>query len=337
MPTIWDVAKLAGVSKTTVSRVITRSGYVSPKTFEKVNRAMEALNYIPSQMAQGIRTGKTHTIAMFVPDYKNTYYNALYAGVEQIVLNRNYTVMICNTNGEPVREIEYAESVCRRNIDGIIYSTYIRNDVSSNYFMNLARKLPVIFMNDIIPHNGEFAYVLPEEFESTCGAVQYLYGLGCRRIAYLRMPLNISAVGRRYEGYLSGLQRCGLEYDRSLIYECSESGEDHIAMGKRAAKALMSDEHAPDAIMSANDTMAIGALIYLVRHGHSVPKDIRVIGFDNIDMCNIVQPTLTTLAQPTEQMGRTAAEMLIDMIEGGIKSRSKQLVFSPELVVREST
>lgn len=337
MATILDVAALAGVSKTTVSRVITRSGYVSPETHAKVAQAMAQLNYQPSRMAQGIRTGRTHTIAMLVPDCKNTYYNAVYSGVEQVALRCNYTAMICNTNSDPRREIEYAENLCRSNIDGIIYCTYMRTEDSGAYFRKLSQRLPVVFMNDIVPHDGSCAFVLPEEFLSSSGAVRYLYELGCRRIGYLRMPRNVSAVGRRYEGYLDGLKRCGLEFDPSIVYECPESGGDYIEKGKRAAEALMQGAAPPDAIMSANDTMAIGALIYLGRSGCRVPEDVRVLGFDNIDMCRVVQPTLTTLAQPSEEMGAAAAEMLIGMIEGGIGKNRRQLFFDPELLVREST
>lgn len=336
MPTIWDVAKLAGVSKTTVSRVITKKGSVRPKTYEKVIGAMKELNYSPSLMAQGVRTGKTHTIAVFIPDSKNVYYNMLYTGIERSALNQGYTVMICNTNGKPEREIEYAESMLRRNVDGIIYNTYVRDAHSNGYFMNLSKTVPVVFMNDIVPYNGEYACVLPEEQKSTASAVEYLYRKGCRRIAYLRMPSNVSVVEKRYAGYLDGLAQCGLELDASLVYDCKDYNISFIEIGKQAAEVLIHMEEPPDAILSANDTMAIGSIIYLVKHGYRIPEEVCVIGFDNIEICNIIQPNLTTLAQPTEQMGYEASNMLIRMIEDGISEAKDQRTFEPKLIIRES-
>lgn len=336
MSTILDVAKLAGVSKTTVSRVITQNGSVSHKTYEKIVRAMRELDYVPSYMAQGIRTGKTHTIVLFVPDYKNIYYNSLYAGIEKVVLKRGYTVMLCNTNGEPKREIEYAENVLRKGVDGIIYNTYVRDSKSIEYFLNLARAFPVVFMNDILPEGAQLACVLPEERDSTASAVRYLYNRGCKRIAYLHMPPNISVVEKRYQGYLQGLEECGLCMDKETVCECDDANLTFIEKGQKAAERLMALPHPPDAILSANDTMAIGAIIYLTRHGYKIPDNIRIIGFDNIETCNIVCPNLTTLAQPTVEMGSAAANMLINMIEKGIENEKKQMIFKPALFIRES-
>jgi DNA-binding LacI/PurR family transcriptional regulator len=338
MSTILDVARLAGVSKTTVSRVITNQGAIRDDTRQKILEAMKLLDYTPSIHAQGIRTGKSKTIAVFIPDHSNTFYNAMFRGIEDIAIERGYLVMTCNTNSDPRRELGYAQMLLKHNIDGFIYNTYNRNQTSLDYFFALAQKMPVVFMDDVVPKRSNLSYVIVDGKSSTMNAVKYLYQLGCRSIAYIRMPPNISVVGSRYEGYVQGLEECGLPLNNLLVYNCekNESYLSHIQVGVSGAEKFMSAEAPPDAILSANDTMAIGAITYLVRNGWRIPQDVRVIGYDNIEMSSIIQPNLTTIAQPATEMGRRAAKILIDTLER-IPVEANQLVLESQLLVREST
>jgi LacI family transcriptional regulator len=338
MPNIWDVAKIAGVSKSTVSRVINKSGSVKEDTQIAVNDAIKKLNYSPSYFAQGIRTGKTRTIALLVPDHSNTFYNEMLRGVEEVMLKHDYMTLVCYTVKCPSREINYGKELVKRNVDGIIYNTYEKNKKSFDYFLNLSKSMPVIFMDNIAPPNENVSFVLTEGRESTKKATLYLYNKGCRRIAYLRVPPKISVINQRFEGYSEGIFESGVGFDEKLVYNSDVNGGEssYIEMGINGARYLMSLENPPDAIMASIDTMAIGAIKYLKSAGYSVPGDVKVIGYDNIDLCTLIEPTLTTIAQPIYRLGTEAANILINKIKGE-SSIKDQIVFDAELIIREST
>ncbi|MGI6777820.1 MAG: LacI family DNA-binding transcriptional regulator [Acetivibrionales bacterium] len=337
MANIWDVAKLAGVSKTTVSRVINKNGPVKEETRIAVEDAMKKLNYTPSYFAQSIRTRKTKTIAMLVPDYSNVFYNEMYNGVEEVALKHGYMVMVCNTYKSSTMEINYTKELLKRQVDGIIYNTYKKSIKNINYFFSLSETMPVVFMDHVFTQNSKVSYVVTEGFESSKKAVKYLYEKGCRRIAYIRVPPDISVVNHRYEGYKEGILEYGLKFERELVYQCSS---DQITLplmevGVNGAKYFMSLQNPPDAIMASIDTMAIGAIKYLKSAGYSVPGDVKVIGYDNIDLCTIIEPALTTIAQPIHSLGSEAAKILISKINGE-KNIKDQIVFQPEFIIRDS-
>lgn len=338
MASIWDVARLAGVSKSTVSRVISNNGPVKQETREAIERAMQALNYTPSYFAQGIRTGKTKTIAVMVPDHGNVYYNAMIECIEKEALKHGYMVLLCNTHRNPSNEIRYVEELLKRNIDGIIYNTYEKNRKNLDFFLNLSETLPLVFMDNIVPKNETVPYVISEGYNSTKQAVHYLYDLGCRRIAYLRTPPDISVIHHRYDGYKAGLQVCGLELNRAYVFQSEQynANETHMDVGMAGAEFLMELPQRPDAIMAATDAMAIGAMKFLRSQGVRIPQDVKIIGYDNINLCTLVEPNLTTIAQPIEKIGSHAAIILINKING-IHNENEQIVFDSELIIRKST
>jgi LacI family transcriptional regulator len=333
-----DVAKRAGVSRSTVSRVISGNGAVKPETRVSVEKAIEELNYTPSYFAQGIKTGKTKTLAMIVPDYSNIYYGEMFRGIERIALKNGYMVMICNTDKSSKRERSYTEELLKRNVDGIIYNTYKRNKENIDYFIKLSKKIPLVFM-DLLPWGDEkVPYVLTEGFESSKKAAKYLISKGKKRIGYIRMPPYISVVQHRYEGYKQGLIESGITPDGDIVYQCpnNEVGKTHLEIGYEGAMALMDKENPPDAIMTAVDIMAVGAIKYLNQAGYKIPQDVSVIGFDNIALATVVEPNLTTIAQPTSLIGEEAAKIIIAKInsEENIK---EQIMFEPEFIIRQST
>lgn len=337
MSTILDVAKLAEVSRSTVSRVISGNGAVNARTREKVEKAIKELNYTPSFFAQGIKTGKTKTIAMMVPDYSNVYYGEMFCGVERIALQHGYMVMICNTDHSSTTEKNYTEEMLKHRVDGIIYNTYKKNSDNIKYFFQLAKQMPMVFM-DHLPFEGTQSYVLTEGYESSKRAAQYLIRKGKRRIGYIRMPPYISVVHHRYAGYKQGLISGGIEPDGDIVYQCpdDEMGKTHMEIGYEGAQALMGKDNPPDAIMCAVDIMAVGAIKYLKQAGYKIPEDVSVVGFDDIALATIIEPHLTTIAQPTRQIGEEAAKILIAKINGNENINDK-IMIEPEFVIREST
>jgi len=337
MPDIIDVAKLAGVSKSTVSRVLGNSGPVKQETRTKIENAMKELNYTPNYFAQGIKTGKTKTVAIILPDSTNLFYNELLVGIEDVLLKNGYMMLICNTQRDVNREMEYIKKLLKRNIDGLILSTYFDNDRNLNYYKKLSAKLPIVFMDNVFPDNNQISKVLSEGKESNRRVVKYLYDKGCRKIAYLRIH-NISIINHRYEGYLLGLEDCNLKYDERYVYMDlnAELNKSNIEIGMEGAEYLMNQQEPPDAIIAAIDTIAIGAIRYLVNNGYKVPEEVKVVGYDNVELSWLTKPSLTTLSQPIYNIGSEAAKILVHKILID-NNYNQQIIYEPELIIREST
>lgn len=338
MSTILDVAKLAGVSRSTVSRVISGNGAVKPATRINVESVIDELDFTPSYFAQGIKTGKTKTLAMIVPDYSNLYYGEMFRGVERIALKHGYMVLICNTDKSSTRERSYTEELLKRKVDGIVYNTYKKHNQNIEYFTKLSKKLPMVFMDHLQWEDESVPYVLTEGYESSKKASKYLVSIGRKRIGYIRMPPYISVVQHRYAGYKQGLIESGIEPDKDIVYQCpnNEVGKTHLQIGYEGAKALMDRDNPPDAIMTSVDIMAVGAIKYLKQAGYKIPQDLSIIGFDNIALATIVEPNLTTIAQPTRKIGEEAAKILIAKINEE-ENIQDQIMFEPEFIIRQST
>lgn len=336
MVTIFDVAKEAGVSKSTVSRVINHDERVRDNTRAAVEAAIEKLHYSPSFMAQAIRTRKTHTIALMVPEYSNIFYTEMFRGVEDIALKHGYMVLVCNTERHAMSEIEYAQELLKRNIDGIIYNTYRMDDEMAEYLHNIEKKIPVVYMNKPMNDEDYAPHVYTDGLPSTRNAVKYLYQNGRRKIGYVLNSEDISIIEDRFVGYLQGLEECGLPRNEEWIYRVRRENEpDYIKLGCDAARYFLSLENRPDAIMTAIDMIGIGCVKEFHASGVNMPEDMSVIGFDNVFLSELIDPPLTTIGQPIREMGQAAAEILISILEG--KTCENTVVFEGNLIVRATT
>jgi DNA-binding LacI/PurR family transcriptional regulator len=335
MATIWDVAKLAGVSKSTVSRVM-NNGSSSDEARNAVLDAIKKLNYQPSCFAKNIRTQKSMTIALMIPDASNFFYTEMFKAIEQVAYEREYMVILCDTQSSTDAEIAYAEKLLQRRIDGLIYCTYKMDKAAQNYFLALSSKLPVVFADYSFRIYDNISLVATEGYSSSRNGVRFLYHKGCRRIAYINFPKDVHVTYHRYEGYLKGLEDCGLASNPELVYfppcEHIMSARD---MGFNGAKHLFSTGGQVDAIMAAADPIAMGAVKYLKYQGIRIPGEIRVIGFDNNEFCEVIDPPLTTIAQPISRIGTTAAQILFNKIAGN--TAEERVFFDGELIQRDST
>ncbi len=336
MATIWDVAKLAGVSKSTVSRVI-NNGSCSTEAKNAVLAAIKKLNYQPSCFAQNIRTQKSMTIALMIPDASNLFYTELFKAIQEVAYAGQYMVTLCDTQNSPNYEIKYAEKLLSRKIDGLIYGTYKMNAKTQDYFLSLSESLPVIFIDYAYKRYDDIAIVATEGFESTRDAVKFLYQKGRRNIAYVNFPRDVEVTYLRYEGYMKGLEDCGLPFFSNMVYFPYIKEEAFgMAIGYNGAKALLTKNHKIDAIMAAADPLAVGVIKYLKKQNISIPDDISVIGFDNTELCEIVEPTLTTIAQPIREIGTTAMRILLNKINR-IDNGQEQIILNGQLIQRKST
>jgi DNA-binding LacI/PurR family transcriptional regulator len=331
--TIVDVAKRAGISVSTVSRVLNGSGYVSEDARARIERAMRELEYVPSTIARSMRDKRTRTIAIFIPEYSNVFYSEMLSALMPKAAELDYMIITCSTNQDAKYETEYIEQLLSRSIDGIIFFTYggIRGNLA--YITKLSNRIPIVFMDSVFEHEP-VSVVSTDGWSGTKKAVSHLIDLGHRRIGYLKISDDYFVAERRYEGYVAALEEADLEPDPALVYGVKL--DDIQRRAHEAGAYFLGLSERPTAIVAVDDMFAIGIMNYLKLHDVAIPEGMAVVGFDDIALSRIVSPSLTTVAQPIHQLAHEALKLLIETIaDHGISNRKLQL--DTKLIVRRST
>lgn len=331
MATIDDVAREACVSKATVSRVLNGTAPVNNETKKKIELAMEVLKYSPSFLAQSMRSKKTKTIGVIVPDYANPFYSSLFKEIEKSLRAKGYMALICPTDEDAETEIENVKKLVSRQIDGIIFFTYKGGDEHYKFITELSYKTPCVFM-DQVNDDLSVSQVITNGFTGVREATRYLLEKGHRRIACIKGPAKFKVTSARYQGYLAALEEFKIHEDDRLIYE----GDFHIEGGFKAGEHFSRLDTIPSAVVSVTDLMAIGALRYFGYAGIRVPEQVEVIGFDNISLCTLVTPPLSTVAQPIHKLAEEAVNLLVKKIDNP-RSKNRKIVLEGELIIRRST
>ncbi|WP_297990703.1 LacI family DNA-binding transcriptional regulator [Anoxybacillus sp.] len=327
--TIYDVAKAAGVSISTVSRVVNNTGRISEKTRKKVLKVMEALHYQPSMVASAL-TGKcTRTIGLIIPDVANPFFAEISRKVEDRGRELGFNVLMCNTDNNPETEEMYLSLLKQKSVDGIIIGTTTKNYTVLNDL--LQAQFPIAFIAQDIPELA-IDVVKVDDFLGGYQAVSHLVSLGHKKIAIMLGNLNRTSDKDRLYAYRQVLQESGLEYDEKLVVYTDYSME----AGRRAALELLTSSQKPTAIFACFDSLAVGIYQAAKELGISIPEDLSVVGFDNTILSTIVDPPLTTVAQPIDEMGRQVVDLIVKAIEGE-KHIKQRIVLPPELMIRRST
>lgn len=337
MNTIIDVAKLAGVSKSTVSRVISGNGNIRPETRRKVEAAMSELHFVPNQLARGIRTGHTHTIALMVSETANLYYNELLYHIEAIAREHDYMVMLCNSGTDSVLGEKYISWLQQRNVDGLLYCFYRDNEVTDRLYQ-LSSSLPIVFLDNPLLNRSNISCVGADGLIDVAEVIRDLHQHGAKSIAFIGID-DICNNTYRCMGYRAGLASCGYDFDPKLCYTIPFDKaivKSHFQVGFEAARELMSLQNRPDAIVAATDMLAIGALKYFSYAGISVPQQVSVVGYDNIHLSSMVFPALSTIAQPVDRIANEAMDILLHKIEVD-NSYNKSFLAKSTFLKRAST
>lgn len=328
MSSIREVARLAGVSVATVSRTLKTPDVVSPGTRDKVLAAVEKTGYRPNLMAVQFRSRRTRNLVVLVPKIANTFYARVISGIQLAAQSRGYGVLLCNTQGDEAIEAQYAQLVSTRQADGVIQLR------AHNPFADRAAasaSLPMVNACEVL----DVAPCPTLKLDNRAAAremTEHLIALGHQRIAVIKGPRRSPLTRDRFDGYRDALEAAGISVDDSLL--CP--GDFSPQSGYAGARTLIERTKPPTAIFCESDEMAIGALQWLKRAGLRVPEDISIAGFDDIEFANYCDPALTTIAQPAEDFGETAVEMLVTLIEGGRLEPMHRLL-PYRLVTREST
>lgn len=328
--TIRDVAKYANVSISTVSRVMNAPDTVVEEKRTKVLEAIEALQYQPNGFARGLIYKKSDTLGVMIPDIENPYYAGLIRGMQDAAVMLNHSLMICNTDRDKQRTIAYVQSFFEKQVDGIIFTS---DSLHEEYYEEMQRyRLPFVLASTNAPE-----YDIPsvdiDDVQGAYDAVRHLLDAGHRKIGMIGFPLGETISGEpRYNGFKQALRQFGLsEYE-----ECIEFAEHRFEHAFEAAERLMS--RCPDltAIFAASDEFAMGAISYLREQGKAVPEHVSVIGFDNIRMAQMFIPKLTTIDQPTYDIGYRSVLKLHELITSGKVAVLREKL-PHHLIVREST
>ncbi len=330
MPTIKDVAQRAGVSPTTVSYVLTGSRFVRPATRARILRVIEELNYQPDYVARSLRAKRTLTVGMIVSDIANPFYADIVRGVEDVLSERHYSLILCNTDEAPERERTALQLLVGKKIDGLIIVATGAN-IEALAAASQAG-LPIILVDRRLP--GDWLdTVLVDDRQGAETAVRHLLALGHRRIGAIIGRTGISTTDSRRLGYEAALLARDVPIDPDLI----RNGQSTVDGGAAAARALLDLRPRPTAIFTANNLMTLGLFMALKECGLRCPEDVAVAGFDDMIWLSAFAPGVTTIAQPNLNLGKRAAELLMDRLTGCAPESPRIEVLPARLVVRESS
>jgi len=326
--TIQDVARVAGVSVATVSRVINKSGTVTQKTRDVVLEAIKQLEYRPNLLGRNLRRTETKLILALLPTIANPFYSRIVKGMEDIAHKNGFNVLLCNTDSNADRERVYLELLKNRRADGVIF---MAPEISCEELSEIGRSFPVVQCCEY-KENTHVPRVTIDNFVAAKKAVKHLILLGNRRIGMISCRNSFLSTIRREQGYKAAIEEAGIEYDERLIVY----GDYSFKSGYRAASNILMQNERAEAIFSISDIMAIGALRAARDKGLRVPEDLAVVGFDNISFASMCDPMLTTISQPKYDLGCTAMELLIKKVKGEMEVPA-EVVLENELVIRETT
>lgn len=332
MATIWDVARLARVSKSTVSRALNGAPGVAPETARRVLEAARALRYRPNLVAQSLVKRRTQTIGLIIPDQRNPYYAHASWVAEREAGLHDYLVMVCNSDNDPRKEEEYLRVLEARQVDGILLIGGVKS-VAPVVRMAAQSSIPVVLVDRAVGSTYPIPSVVLDNIRGGRELTEFLLNLGHLRIAFVTSEYTMAERDRRI-GYERALEAAGLPVDPELVVRLEEATWKDGRLA-RLEQLLLSDSR-PTAIFASNDLKAIAVYRLLRRLGLRVPDDISVVGYDNIEIADLLTPPLTTMAQPIDDMAATGMRILLQLIEGG-DPPSEPIRFAPRLHVRAST
>ncbi|NOU95852.1 substrate-binding domain-containing protein [Paenibacillus sp. LMG 31456] len=329
MPTIKDLAKELGVSVSTVSRALNNHPDIRQETKQEVLEAMKRINYTPNALARSLIQRKSNTIGLMIPDITDPFFSAMAHDVEEVLSDNGYLVIYVNTSRRPDKEKRFLTSVLERKMDGIIVTPDFLDEDGIELLQRL--KIPVVFLRRRPPQGLEMPFVDVDHYEGACNAMDYLFSLGHKEIGFIGMPQYSFTGKERYRGYIDSLQKRGLEPNpKGVIWDGRT-----MECGSRSMGRLMEEYPAMTAVFAANDLLGIGALEWLAAHDISVPGQMSVIGFDNLEVSNLHWIKLSTVAQPRKEMGRKAAELLMQMLLDN-RLTADSILLNTQLIIRQT-
>lgn len=330
--TIKDIAKILGISVSTVSRALKDHPDISVETKREVQALAKKLNYSPNVIALSLRNKKTFLIGVIIPEIIHHFFSCVISGVEQIANQNGYNVVIFQSNEAYEREVSICQTILNSRIDGVLVSM-AKTSVNGGHFRELQQAgIPIVFF-DRICGDIDTDRVIVDDFNGAYAAVQHLISVGCKRIAHLSAPQTMQIAQKRQMGYIQALKDARIPIREDLIIQCDNQA-DAMIVGEQ----LMQKAEKPDGIFAVNDLTAAGAM-YAIKHlGYKVPEDVAICGFTDGLVSTLTDPTLTTVEQHGDKMGQMATELLLRRIQSEDETiPTVTRVVKTNLIVRGST
>lgn len=328
--TIKDIARMANVSHTTVSRALKDSPEIGEETRRRIKELAQRLNYTSNALARGLVLKRSDSIGLVIPDIINPYYAHISKAIENVASGRNFSLIICNTDRNPEKERHYLQFLRAKQVDGIIMVPVTNRPEP---LQDLVRDgIPLVLIDNWVP--GVTAdFITNDNFAGAAAAVRHLIRRGKRRIVHFAGPRDSFASQERLRAYLQVMAEQGLAVPEAWVIPTNATFEE----GERAARQLLHAGELPEAIFAVNDVVAMGALKYFYRKGVRVPEDLALMGYDDIEMVAMLPVALTTVRQRKHELGRTAAQMILERILAPDEAREyRNVTLQPRLVVRKS-
>ena len=329
--TIVDIAKRLKLSPSTVSRALSDHPDIKNATKERVRKIARELKYTPNTIAQSLKRNRTNTIGVLVPEIEHDFFSSAISGIEEVAYQAGYAIIVCQSNEDYEREVINTNVLVNQRVAGIIVSISQSTKCGDHFQDVIKRKIPLVFF-DRACEDVVASKVIIDDYTSSFNAVTYLIGKGYKRIAHFAGPRELVICIKRWEGYVNALKAAGLP----VIEDFVRYGGLHEQYGYNSMDALLKEGKIPDAVFAVNDPVAIGAFQRIREAKLRIPEDIAIIGFSNNKITTLVDPQLTTMSQPSFEMGKKAAEILINNIKNA-GTEPRTFILDTELIIRGST
>ena len=330
MPTIKDVAKHSGLAYATISKYL-NGGNVLPQNREKIEVAIKELNFTVNEFARGLKTNKSNTVGIIIPDIGNVYVTHTIPIIVDVLRKNGYATIICDSRSDHERELELINFLMSKRVDGII-NMPVGAD-GSHLSAALDNKIPIVLLDRVVTDCiGRVDAVLVDNVHAAQEATAYLIEKGHTEIGIIAGPRDVSTAMDRLSGHISMLKKHKLEVKDSLI----EYTDFTIESGYRACKRLLSNNPDMTALFTTNYDVSMGAMMAINERGISVPDSISVFGFDDMPFAQVIKPHLSVIAQPICDIGKNAAQMLLDRMVGNSKGHPKVVVLRTSAAIRDS-
>lgn len=334
--TIKDIARALKLSSSTVSRALKGSHQISQATQKLVKEYAEKHNYHPNIMAQSLRGNKSRSIGVLFPAVANNFFAEVMNGIESVANKRNYQVTISQTHESFTRELENIEHLMLRSVDGLLIS--LAAETRDLHYINrlLDEKFPIVFFDRVI-NKANTHCVVADNFGGSYNATKHLIENGYKRIAHITSSPNISITWERLKGYQKALSECGIAEENDYVKFCEYGGMNYEEV-EAAVGELLSLKEPPEAIITASDRITIKCFSVLKKRNIQIPAQVALAGFSNFSSPELFNPSLTTIKQPAFEIGKTAVELLLKLIEKGRSiTHFEKKILPTSLLIRDST
>lgn len=326
-----DLALELGVSISTVSRALNDHPDISPEITQKVKKLAAELNYTPNPLAMGLLKQATRMIGVIVPDLVTHFYSSIISGIEAVAEEKGYYVLIASSNESLRKEIKAVDNLLKTRVEGLIVCLSQETKTFDHFDRLIQNQIPLVFF-DRVCRTGEVSSVVVDNVKAAQKITEHFFQRGARRIAYIAGPEHLNISEERTAGYLSGLKKCGLNFQPELLEKCNLSTREAM----KATARLLDLPERPDAIFGINDTVAFAAMKEIKRRGLRIPEDVALVGFTDEFHSTVVDPALTSITHPTFEIGQEAARLFFRSIENP-DAKPEQIVLKTKLVVRDSS